>query len=735
MSNAYFVRLASYIQEFIYKKKWDRFSEVQIQAGRVLLDTSHHVLLCAGTSSGKTEAALFPTLTQLDKYPSSSIGILYISPLKALINDQHERIRDLLQEANLPVWHWHGDVSQYRKQQVMKNPVGILQITPESLEGLLMNNPTMIRSLFHDLRFLIIDEVHAFMGTDRGTQVQCQWERIQRIAGCEPRRIGLSATLNDYEVAKDWLGAGSSRPVEVVAVAGKRKIKLRVEHFYIPDEVIALGSAARQDYYNFIYDSTHTKKAIVFTNSRSDAEVTTLELRKIAAARLHPDVFHVHHGSLSKLMRDEAESALRTGTGPAVTTATLTLELGLDLGDLERVVQLNAPYSASSFVQRLGRSGRRHGLPSEMVFVCPEPVHDEPNELDEVPWMLLRTIAIIELYIRNRWVEPIVSRSLPIGVLYQQTMSILKSYLECTPKILAQAVLSLPAFKHVTPEQFKQLLRHLIAIDHIQLTEEKSLIIGFAGERIANHFRFYGVFQEDEEFSVYCANELLGTITEIPPLRFVFTLAGRMWMVLDINYTMKVVYVQPAKGRSETLWTGKGGDIHNRVVSKMREVLADRASYSYLSPRASDRLERARRDAVERGWLEHCLIQGDGGEWYLVPWLGSKAFRTLERMLRFQVAKQLKIASVVAVEPHYFIIQGDLEQNELLDILLHAGLSNNAEELIMDENKENLWLGKYDEYAPLDLIQKAFIADGLDVEGMTNSIQKYKKAFMASGQF
>lgn len=170
MSDNPFYRLAPFIKEFIYKNRWETLREAQVDACRVLFDTPHHLLIASGTASGKTEAAFFPALTELYERPSGSVGILYIAPLKALINDQFTRLNDLLREGNIPVWHWHGDVPQADKTKLVQNPSGVLQITPESLEGLLMNRPNAIPALFHDLRFIVIDEVHAFMGADRGSR-------------------------------------------------------------------------------------------------------------------------------------------------------------------------------------------------------------------------------------------------------------------------------------------------------------------------------------------------------------------------------------------------------------------------------------------------------------------------------------------------------------------------------------------------------------------------------------
>lgn len=725
-----FARLAPFIQEYMYRKQWSELREAQVEACRVLLDTPNHLLIASGTASGKTEAAFFPALTELFEQPSSSVGILYIGPLKALINDQFERIKELLREGEVPVWHWHGDVAQSEKTKLMQHPCGVLQITPESLEGLLMNRPNAIPALFHDLRYIMIDEVHAFMGADRGIQVQSQLSRLERMASCKPRRIGLSATLSDYDTAAHWLSGGSRQAVEVVSPQGGRKLKLSVEHFSFPDprdeREAEHAELAKQNYYNFIYDHTNKKKALVFTNSRSDAEMTTLELRRIAAKRQERDVFHVHHGSISAMLREETEAALRSGPGPAVAAATVTLELGIDLGELERVVQLGAPYSCSSFVQRLGRSGRRGDAASEMMFLCAEE-EDETAQLPaRMPWMLLRAIAVIELYIRERWVEPPSLRKKPMGVLYHQTMSTLKSIGEAEPAELARAVLTLPAFREVEPEEYRKLLQYLLATDHIQQTEEGTLIIGLGGEKIVNNFRFYAVFKDDEEHVVYNGSEEIGSITTVPPPGYCFTLAGKLWKVEEVDNKHKAVYVKSSRGKVDTLWVGGGGDIHTRVVQKMRQVLEEYTLYPYLAPGAVNRLERARRLARESGLLTSPVIPAGGDSLFILPWAGSKQFRTLERLLKNNLHSSMGLRQVVPMEPYYMVVSGRAEAEELLSAI-HTELAEMEDTETILAAGEAPYLGKYDEFVPPELVRRAFATDGLDAEGLI-------KALMEQGQ-
>ncbi|WP_339308155.1 DEAD/DEAH box helicase [Paenibacillus sp. FSL L8-0435] len=727
MSDNPFYRLAPFVQEFIYKKRWESLRPAQIEACNICFHTPHHMLIAAGTASGKTEAAFFPALTELYERPSKSVGILYIGPLKALINDQFERLKDLLSEGNIPVWHWHGDVPQAEKTKLMKNPSGVLQITPESLEGLLMNRPNAIPALFHDLRYVIIDEVHAFMGADRGIQVLSELARIERMAGCAPRRVGLSATLSDYDTATSWLAAGTQQGVDVVSSPGGRKLRLRVEHFSFPDaqdeEQAEQLHNARKAYYDFIYESTHRKKALIFTNSRTDAEVTILEMRRVAARRQERDVFHVHHGSISAMLREETEAALRTGSGPAVAAATVTLELGIDLGELERVVQLGAPYSASSFVQRLGRSGRREDMASEMLFVCPEEEDEEAQLPARMPWTLMRAIAVIELYVKTKWVEPLEARKMPIGVLYHQTMSMLKSMGEAEPRDLAEAILSLAPFALIRPDQYQVFLNYLIETDHLQWTEDRTLIIGLTGEKIVNNYRFYAVFKDDEEHKVLNGSEEIGSITTVPPPGYCFSLAGKLWKVEEVDHKHKAVYVKSAKGKVDTLWLGAGGDIHTSVVQKMREVLSDSVIYPYLSPQAVNRLERARRLARESGLLKQVVIPAGGDSLYVLPWVGSKSFRTLERLMKHNLSKKLALRSVVPMEPYYFVVSGKVDERTLLaEIMSECRTAEDASALLAED--EAPYLGKYDEFVAPPLIREAFAVDGLDLDGLKEGLQQ-----------
>ena len=587
MTDNAFHRLAPFIRQYVYRQGWTELHPLQVQAISFILDSDDHLLLASGTATGKTEAAFLPILTALEQDPAHSLGVLYIGPTKALINDQFERLQGLLAEAAMPVWSWHGDVGQTQKRQMLRQPRGILQITPESLESLLINHGAALPALVADLRFVIIDEVHVFMGSERGQQILCQLARLQAHMQAEPRRVGLSATLGDYAQAAQWLRGGSQRSVLVPQVEKRRqRLRLAVEHF----QREAVADPVHEPYYRYLFQHTLGRKSLIFANSREQAETITAALRRLAKVYAMPDIYHVHHGSIATAGREATEIAMRDPYRPAVTAATVTLELGIDLGQLENVVQLEAPLSVKSWLQRLGRSGRR-GQPQEMRMVSSET--DVAEQLVPLPWQLLQNIAICELYLKERWIEPIAPPRYPFSLLYQQTMSILLAAGEMSPATLAQRVLALPPFAMVTPDHYRQLLRHLLQIDHLQRLENGNLIIGFAAETVVHDWRFFAVFTGSEEYIVREAQREIGRVSSRPSPGDRIVLAGATWEVLAVE--QRQVLVRAAAGPASGLWQGTVGNIHPRVIQRLQQVLLQEEDYRYLQTGAQQRLQSARR--------------------------------------------------------------------------------------------------------------------------------------------
>lgn len=735
MSNI-FERYAPFIQEFIYRNNWEELRPVQVEAARVIFDTDNNLLLTSSTASGKTEAVFFPILTELSENPSSSFGVLYISPLKSLINDQFNRMDELLNESGIPVFHWHGDVSASHKTKALKNPSGILQITPESLESMLMNRSNDIVRLFYDLRYIIIDEIHTLTGTDRGNQIICQLSRLQRLIGNSPRRIGLSATVGDAKIAANWLGTGSGRDTEMPTLPSEKlRWRLGMEHFYIqnqnenqavPSTENTDGKALFDPGYEYIYNCVKDKKCLVFSNSREETEYITATLRQIADVKKEEDIFTIHHGNLSASLREEAEMKLKDNDTHTVTCATVTLELGIDIGKLERIVQNNSPNSVSSFLQRLGRSGRRD-TPPEMMMVFREenPLPNAPLP-QLIPWELIKGIAIVQLYIEERFIEPPRVKKMPFSLLFQQTLSILNASGELTPKALAEKVLNLPPFLKVSTEDYKTLLNSMLQNGYIQPTEEKGLIVGLEGEKLTNSFKFYAVFKDSEDFTVRCESDEIGTITTPPPVGDRFALGGKVWEVEELDIPRRLVYAKQVKGKMEVSWPGDYGEIHTRILERMKRVLEEDTVYPYLKQNAIARLQSARSVARNTGMLKNSLVSLGGYSWCLFPWLGTRSMRTLRKYIA-QNREEYKISNIES-ESYYIMFKMEKKDPKGLLTMLNEGAKiYGIDTYSLVGTSEMPVFEKYDSYLPGELLRKAYAEDRLQTDELYIRLEEMAK--------
>ncbi|MFR3312585.1 DEAD/DEAH box helicase [Collinsella stercoris] len=809
-----FDRYAPFVQDFIYEHEWESLRSIQVAAADAIFNTDENVLLTASTASGKTEAAFFPILTEFWENPPASVGALYIGPLKALINDQFHRLNDLCDEADIPVWHWHGDVSASHKAKLLKKPSGILQITPESLEALLLHKHLAVPRMFCDLRYVVIDEVHSLLRGDRGGQALCLIERLSRMAGVNPRRIGLSATIGDPERAGAFLSAGTGRSCIIPRFEEPRRTwRLSMEHFYIggpqaqerarsnngvaeadivscspvqndstsleellsqayakggeaelglphqgttavhepqtevhvdtpaSTELLAPTDTAPQDAdpgLGYIFEHTRGRKCLVFVNSREEAEAVCASLRSYCEANHEPDRFLIHHGNLSAAYRETAEELMRDEEQAQTTVTTATLELGIDIGRLERAFQIDAPFTVSSFLQRMGRTGRRD-LPPEMHFVMREE-QPEPRAMlpETVPWKLLQGIALVQLYREEHWVEPPALDRLPYSLLYHQVMGILASCGELTPAELAQRVLTLSYFHRVSADDLRCLLRHLIEIDHIEVTESGGLIVGLAGERVTNSFKFYAVFQENEEFTVRCESAELGTIVNPPPAGERIAIAGHCWLVEEVDWKRHLVYCTQIKGRVPAYFGDCAGDINTHILERMKRVLEEHEAYPYLMGNARARLAQARHVAQNAGIVgspeatanrragtfsrgESPLINLGGDTWALFPWLGSYAFLALERLLKIKSAAELGLKGLDPSRPYFMQFRMKADPQTFFEVVA-AEAEDQFDPIDLVYPGEVPYFDKYDEFLPQELVRKGFAEGVLDIEGMRERV-------------
>lgn len=733
-----FSRFPDFLKEYVYSRGWEELREIQLSAADVIFNTDSNLLLSSSTASGKTEAAFFPVISTImeEERPVPSVSVLYIAPLKSLINDQFCRLEEVLSESGIPLTHWHGDVGASHKSKLLKSPEGILQITPESLESMLINRSNDVPRLFGGLKFVIIDEIHALIGSDRGNQVLCQLARLGRLIGYHPRRIGLSATLGDLNIASDWLGAGSNRTT-VAPIPSRIPIKWRLglEHFYIqnPNErqsdMPAMATAPQIDRgglagldagYEFMYDAVVGKKALVFSNSREETEYVTATMRQIAKRRKDDDIFLIHHGNLSASLREDAEKKMKSDEFVnAVTCATVTMELGIDIGRLDRVLQVGAPTTVSGFLQRLGRSGRR-GAPPEMIMVYREETALPNAPLPEIiPWELLRGVAIISLYSSERFIEPPRIRKMPLSLAFHQTLSILSASGELSPKELAARALSLPPLSSLSKEIYRELLVSMINSEYLELSEEGGVIIGLAGERLINSYKFYAVFKDSEDYTVRCESEEIGTITNPVPVGDRFALAGRVWETLEVDVPRRLIFVKSVDGKMEISWPGDSGEIHTKILLAMRDVLFSDTQYPFLLENARIRLENARRVALNARMNKKCVIFLGGQSYVLFPWLGTRSFRTMRKIMQ-KYAAELGISDVQSQGCCYITFKGSAEAGKnLLSGIENIIERDNLDTSMLVGDGECPVFDKYDEFIPPHLLRAAYACDRLDLSEIT----------------
>ncbi len=735
-ADSVFEQFAPFIKDFIHSHGWNELRAVQLAAADVLFNTEKNLLLTSPTASGKTEAAFFPIISDIFENPGErGVKVLYIAPLKSLINDQYARLGELLDEAGITVTHWHGDVAYSHKKRLMEDPDGILQITPESLESMLINRSNDIVRIFSSLKYVVIDEIHTMISSDRGNQIICLLCRISTLTGRFPRRIGLSATVGDNQIASKWLGAGSGRET-VCPVFEREKLRWLVglEHFYIdnPNSEQSVSVDRHTDEnrhasidagYEYIYDSVKGVKSLIFSNSREETEYITATLRQIAALRKESDRFLIHHGNLSASIRDEAERKMKDDDADCVTCATVTLELGIDIGKLQRIVQNDAPNTVSSFLQRLGRSGRR-GQPSEILTVIREedPLPNTPLP-QLIPWNLLRAIAIIQLYAEERFTEPPYIRKKPFSLLLHQMLSIVASSGELKPKRLAEKLLSLPPFESVSPEELRTLMLAMVKYELLELTDEGTLIVGLKGERMTNSFKFYAVFKDSEDFTVRCDSDEIGTITTPPPVGERFALAGMVWEVTELDIQRRLVFVKSVLGKMQVSWPGDYGEIHTRILERMKTVLEEDTVYPYLMPNAVKRLENARYLARATGMLECPIVHLGGFSYCIFPWLGTKAFRCYRRML-MAVSVRFGISEIEFEGSTYISFR--MEKGNAMSLMnaLYAYSSELISADVLIGRSECPLFEKFDNMIPAELLRTAYTTDKLDLPTAVKRIRE-----------
>lgn len=731
-----FLLLDKRIQHYIWAEKWESLRDAQEQAIPIILKGNINTIIAAATASGKTEAAFLPALSYLMATEPKGL-IIYVSPLKALINDQFRRLEQLCEVLEVPVWPWHGDISASVKSRFMKNPRGVLLITPESLEATLFSRGSTLRGIFSRLVFVIIDELHAFIGSERGKQLQSLLHRIDCIRELPVTRIGLSATLGDMKLAATFMcpGRGSSvHLVESKCVAKDLLIKLRgfEEPAHTKSDLPVESDDALDPCNNnddsdaasgppkvtpahislHLYNSMRGSNNLIFPNSKSKVELYTNNLRKLCSDNRVPNEFWPHHGNLSKEIRSEAEEALRQTDQPVTVICTSTLELGIDVGAVKSVAQINPPPSVASLKQRLGRSGRRDDEPEVLRGYVTEVEYgsSNPSLADDLRLDTIEFIACISLLI-EKWFEPPVSHGLHFSTLIQQILSLIGQNGGIHAGTLFQLLCSGNApFSAIGKIDFIELLTCLGKKEFIMQDSSGLLLHGRVGERIVNHYSFYASFATPEEFRIVARGKSLGTLPINMMLksgqRMLF--AGRTWLVEDVDEEKKIIFVQRSRGGVPPVFSGDGGRVHTKVRQRMYELLLSDQMPIYLDSVAAKFLTQARSFFVKK-YLQDAKYIDQGGHVTLLTWLGDNSNEALCCLL----ASHGFVAT--AFGPTVEVQKKGSTAAKVIDVLRKAGLSETPSVDLLLAKALNLHRAKWDWALPPTLLRKSYASLYLDL--------------------
>ncbi|HLL46108.1 MAG TPA: DEAD/DEAH box helicase, partial [Longimicrobiaceae bacterium] len=623
-----FALLAPPVQRWLWKQGWSALRDIQEQAVAPVLAGEADVLISSGTASGKTEAAFLPVASALSVHPPDGIGALCVSPLKALINDQHRRLESLFEAVDLPAHRWHGDVAQARKREVLQGRAGVLLITPESLEALFVRRGHQVPHLFAGLRHVVVDEFHAFIGTERGMQLQSLLHRLETAVRRRVPRIALSATLGDLDAACALLRPGGGERVHrVVSDRNRSEVQLQVRGYRVgraedekddaPDPGV---DRLEGDLFRVLRGGRH----LAFANRRADVEHFADRLRRRCEALRVPNEFWPHHGSLERGLREEAEDALRAEGRPATVIATTTLELGIDVGAVESIAQIGPPPSVASMRQRLGRSGRRREPAVLRIYLREPEIRADTPPHGRLRAALVQTVAMVRLLAR-RWYEPPAAGALHLSTLVQQVLSVVAQHGEVTAQQAWRLLCGTGPFREVDTATFAELLRDLGRAELVSQVHTGALVLGGAGERVVNAYDFYAAFSTPEEYRLEAGSRTLGTLPIVYPVtaRMTLIFAGRRWMVMEVDEEQKVIHLAPAGGGQPPRFGGGGAAVHDRVREEMRAVyLADDAP-PFLDGEAQGLLAEARAEFRRLGLGRSALLGWDHGTlWF--PWAGDR---------------------------------------------------------------------------------------------------------------
>ena len=718
MSSA-FDQLARPVQKWIRQQGWRELRDIQARAIRTICESDNDLIVAASTAGGKTEAAFFPLISQVLDAPAEGGGfdLLYIGPLKALITDQAGRLEDICQEAELPVVPWHGDVSQSVKTRAMKNPKGILLITPESLEALFVRRGLEITRLFGATRAVVIDELHTVLDSERGVQLRSLLTRLELAIKRPIRRIGLSATLGDMDLACAYLRPDNVEHVTLIeAEGGEAELKLQLRGYISGGEDDNTPSAT-DAVAAHLFEHLRGSDNLVFAGARQRVEIYADRLRNLCEQEHLPQEFYPHHASLSRDHRDFVERRLKDSSKPTTAVCTSTLELGIDIGDVTCVAQIGAPFTVAALRQRLGRSGRREGQPAILrQYAVVTRLTSDSSFVDRLRLGLIRSIAMIDLLLEG-WCEPPKPQALHLSTLVHQIISVIAQRGGAPANILYSVLCREGPFRQVTKAMFADVLR---ALGHpetglIEQTDGGLLLLGQNGERLVEHYSFYAVFKTPEEYRLVSNGRELGTlpIDNILSPGMMLIFSGRRWLVQEIHDREKVIMVKPAKAGVPPVFGGDPGEIHDKVIARMFDVLEGDTKPLYMDANALGMLEEARLNYAQMGFVNTSLVNLGEETSIIATRVGTMKTTTLVLALRgfgFSVEQYDGFVQVEAGEetPPITEVLNRIGEGEDVDLFAGAG---------------NLLTEKFHPYLTRELLELDAISSRLEPQCLVRVVE------------
>ncbi|MGM0582247.1 MAG: DEAD/DEAH box helicase [Bacteroidota bacterium] len=676
--------LSEPIRKYIRAKRWESLRPIQAAAISKIISTDNNYILASRTASGKTEAAFLPILSKSD-FNAVGVQVLYISPLIALINDQFYRIEDLCKDLEISVTKWHGEAKKSLKSNLIKNPNGVVLITPESLEAMFVNAPYNVSTLFGNLNYIVIDEIHSFLGVDRGLQLMSILSRIQQVNKNKIISIGLSATIGDdnYIEAKRLLG--DIDRTKILKDGTKKETEAKFKYFKNSSAELSL------DLLKNLYKETASNKVLIFPNSRGRTEEVAVKLRKISDRVNGHKFYYSHHSSVDKEIREGIEHFAKNNERfNFCISCTSTLELGIDIGTVDKIVQIDSTHSVSSLVQRIGRSGRREGEKSIVNIYATD------------KWSLLQSLACWNLY-KAEFLEPITTAKRPFDILLHQLLSVVKQLSGCSRSDLFNRLRLNPTFKGIKDIEINNLIDEFLELDYLEKVE-RDIILGIEGENIVNSREFYSVFKTEPNFKVIHAGKKIGDIPFSPQVKIDenILLSAKIWKIKDIDFKGLKIIVIPALDGKKPMFFGGGGNIHKQIRKEMLRILKSNEAYEELDNSSCDIIEEMRSDfkgySIYDFEFDSPIIEKDG-KLLIYTFTGSKINKSLSFLIKLTGIVPLLVDQSSSIEL-------PINKSAFTELVKEINLKHERiNDYLIAELKENeslIAFSKWGEYLPME---------------------------------